>query len=68
LGNLADDIANTRIDILVSRGVARNLLIGDKQEVWRTELPSGIQRQILGGGLEAKSLETGDKCACRLRK
>jgi len=31
-------------------------------------IPSGVQRQSLGGGLEVKSPETGDKCACRLRK
>jgi len=41
---------------------------GDKQKVWRAELPNGVQRQSLGGGLEAKSPETGDKCACRLQK
>jgi len=34
--------------------------MGDKQEVWRVELPSGVQRQSFVGGLEAKSqkLET----------
>jgi len=33
---------------------------GDQQEVWRAELRSEVQRQSLGGGLEAKSqkLET----------
>jgi len=41
---------------------------GDKQVVWRVELPSGIQQQSLGGSLEVKSPETGDKCACKLRK
>jgi len=53
---------------LVRQGVGRNLLMGDKQEVWKTELRSRVQGQSLGGGLEAKSAETGDKCACRLRK
>jgi len=41
------------------RGVARNLLTGTKQGVWRTEVPSGVQRQNPGGGLE---LETYTKC------
>jgi len=40
--------------------------MGDKQEVWRAELRGVVQRQSLGGALEAKSPETGDKCACRL--
>jgi len=42
--------------------------MGDKEEVWRAELPSWVKRQSLGGGLEAKSSETGDKCACWLQK
>jgi len=30
------------INIIANSGVARNLLMGDKQEVWRAELPSGV--------------------------
>jgi len=33
--------------------------VGDKQEGWRAELPTGVHRQSLGGGLDTKFPETG---------
>jgi len=36
---------------ILYRGVTRNLLRGTKEEVWWTEVPSGVQGQSSGGGL-----------------
>jgi len=49
----------------VTRGLARNLLRGDKTGGLGTEerkSPSGVQGQSAGGGLGAKPPEARDKC------
>jgi len=48
----------------VRSGVGRNLLMGGQAGSLEDGIPQRDPAESLGGGLEAKSPETKDKCAC----